>query len=421
MSTRSASVSEPSSSLNQDFWKFWIGQAISSLGSSFTLFALPLLTFKLTNSALNLAFTTVAGFLPYLLFGLLIGAWVDRVNRKRLMIATDIMRAVVIASIPLLAHFHLLSFWWIYVVTFTNTTLAIGFNAAQFAAIPSLVSRDKLVAANGHVQASTSAATIIGPFLAALLLTFIPVTALLFFDALSFLVSALFVALIKTNFNQESRPKKNIWQDIAEGVGYVLTHPVLRAIAIMMALVNLVSMTTSAQLVLFAKEQLAASDTQVALFYSAGSIGIVLFSLLAGFLRKRWPFSVVALGALTLNGLFTIALSFMHWYWAALAIWAVIPGLGMLFNINTNSLRQAIVPNNMLGRVMTVASVMAWSAIPLGTLIGGVIIDQLKNIGLVYGIIGGLTVLLPLTFAFTALGHAERYLPTAETSPSSRR
>jgi len=153
MSTRSASVSEPSSSLNQDFWKFWTGQAISSLGSSFTLFALPLLTFKLTNSALNLAFTTVAGFLPYLLFGLLIGAWVDRVNRKRLMIATDIMRAVVIASIPLLAYFNMLSFWWIYVVTFTNTTLAIGFNAAQFAAIPSLVSRDKLVASSDRLGA----------------------------------------------------------------------------------------------------------------------------------------------------------------------------------------------------------------------------------------------------------------------------
>src|SRR5713101_4031523 len=84
-----------------DFWKFWTGQTISTLGSSFTSFAFPLLIFNLTGSSLNLALTVVATVLPYLLFGLVIGAWVDRVNRKRLMVVTDLARALVIASIPL--------------------------------------------------------------------------------------------------------------------------------------------------------------------------------------------------------------------------------------------------------------------------------------------------------------------------------
>ena len=83
-----------------DFWKFWTGQTISNLGSSFTDFALPLLIFKLTGSALNLAIASATTFLPYLLFGLPIGAWVDRVDRKRLMIITDLLRALVLASIP---------------------------------------------------------------------------------------------------------------------------------------------------------------------------------------------------------------------------------------------------------------------------------------------------------------------------------
>src|ERR671939_1786747 len=89
--------------LPTDFWTFWTGQTISNLGSSFTQFALPLLIFKLTGSAINLGLATAATFLPYLLFGLLIGAWVDRVDRKRLMIVTDLARAAVIASVPLLA------------------------------------------------------------------------------------------------------------------------------------------------------------------------------------------------------------------------------------------------------------------------------------------------------------------------------
>src|SRR6478672_11580671 len=86
-----------------DFWKFWAGQTISNLGSSFTNFALPLLIFRLTGSALNLAIASASTFLPYLLFGLPIGAWVDRVDRKRLMIVTDLLRALLLASIPLLA------------------------------------------------------------------------------------------------------------------------------------------------------------------------------------------------------------------------------------------------------------------------------------------------------------------------------
>ena len=83
-----------------DFGRFWLGQTISNLGSSFTFFALPLLVFKLTGSPLNLGLTAAFEFVPYLLFGLVIGAWVDRVDRRRLMIATDLARAAVIAVIP---------------------------------------------------------------------------------------------------------------------------------------------------------------------------------------------------------------------------------------------------------------------------------------------------------------------------------
>src|SRR4030088_2238162 len=100
--------------LSNEFWKFWLGQTISNLGTSFTAFALPLMVFKLTGSALNLAITTAATYLPYLLFGLLIGASVDRVDRKRLMIFPDVARAVVIVSIPALASVDRLSVWWIY-------------------------------------------------------------------------------------------------------------------------------------------------------------------------------------------------------------------------------------------------------------------------------------------------------------------
>ena len=114
-----------------DFWKFWAGQTISQLGSSFTFFALPLVVYKLTGSSVNLAITTAAYFLPYLLFGLVIGAWVDRVDRKRLMIAVDLGRAAVIATIPLLSYLDALSVGWIYAGAFATATLTIAFDSGS--------------------------------------------------------------------------------------------------------------------------------------------------------------------------------------------------------------------------------------------------------------------------------------------------
>ena len=403
--------SAPSRRLGADFWKFWVGQTISNLGSSVTLFVLPLLVFRLTGSAFNLGISTAANFVPYLLFGLIIGAWVDRVDRKRLMIVTDIARALVLAALPLLDAFGALSVAWIYAVGFINATLTIGFDAAQFAAIPSLADQDDLVTANGRIQASYSAAMVAGPLLAGLLVAFMPLSDLMLIDAGSFVLSALSLMLIGRSFNaSERQASASIRQDIAEGLRYVLGHPVLRNISAMMALVNFVATTTYAQLVLFASDRLQASETQVGLLFSAGSAGVVVLGLAAGVLRKRWSFSTVALGALMIEGLLTIALAFTTSFAVATVLWTLISGLGILFNINTSSLRQAIVPNHMLGRVISIAGVLAWSAIPLGTLLGGYLIERTGDVALVYGGIGVLVFLIPLLFSFTALGRAERYI-----------
>ncbi|MGH2731191.1 MAG: MFS transporter [Actinomycetota bacterium] len=158
--------------LGPDFWKFWIGQTISNVGSWFTYFALPLLVYKLTGSAVSLAITTAAEFLPQLLFGLVIGALMDRVDRKRMMIITDIARALVVATIPVMDAFDALTVWWIYGVGFASATLTIFFDSGQFAAIPSLVSKDELVAANGRLMASMSAGQVLGPMFAGVLVSF---------------------------------------------------------------------------------------------------------------------------------------------------------------------------------------------------------------------------------------------------------
>lgn len=400
--------------MSADFWKFWFGQTIANLGNSVTLFASPLLIYQLTGSALNLGIASGLGMLPNLLFGLLIGAWVDRVDRKRLMICVNALQALTIASVPVLGMAGQLQVWWIYIVVFCVGLLHVCFQAAEFAAIPSLVDKGDLVTANGRIQASYSAATVVGPLLAGLLVSVMPVYDLLLIDAATLATSAVCLALIKRRFNSDGLPQRaNILADIGEGLRYVWSHPVLRNISLMMALVNLVSTTVFAQVVVFATERYGASESQVGLFYSAGSAGVVLLALTAGPLRRRLNFSVVALGALCLQGLLIVALAFTPWYWLGLPLWAVIMGLGILFNINAGSLRQSIVPSHLLGRVISVAMVIAWSANPLGALIGGLAIERTGDVALVYAAIGAIVAIIPLGFALTPLGRAEQFIPAA--------
>jgi MFS family permease len=404
--------------LPRDFWTFWTGQTISSFGSSITQFALPLLVYQLTGSALDLGIAFAAGGLPYPLFGLAIGAWTDRVDRKRLMIVTDVARAAVIGALPAAAALGVLSVAWIYVVLFVSTTLTIAFETAEFAVIPALVSKDDLVTANGRIHASFSAASIVGPLAAGALLAVTSLPLLIALDATSFAISAVSIWLVRGELHTRRAPARDLRSDIVEGLRYVLRHPVLRNISAMMALVNLIGSSMWAQIVLFAKAQYAASDAEIGLLFSAGGIGVVVLSLAAGPLRRRWSFGVVALGSLMLGGLLTVAMAVIHWYGVAVVLWALRNGLGSLFNINTGSLRQAIVPEHLLGRIRSVAAVLAWSANPLGALAGAYAIERTGDVALVYGAIGMFTFLIPMYFfLFSPLGHAERYI-AAEPRPA---
>ncbi|HEV2360402.1 MAG TPA: MFS transporter, partial [Acidimicrobiales bacterium] len=398
--------------LGADFWKFLGGQTISSLGTSFTLFALPLLIYELTGSAVDLAVAAAINMAPYLMFGLVIGAFVDRLDRRRLMIVTDVVRAGIIASIPLLASMHHLSMAWIYAVGFASTTMAIAFDAAQFAAIPSIVDKEDLVTANGRIQASYSAATVVGPLLAGSLLAVLAVHDLLLFDAASFLLSAGFLATVRRDFNGAAKPAGNkIRQDIAEGLRYIWSQPVLRTISLMMVPVNFLACSLGTQLVLFSRHVLHATNSQVGIMYSAGGAGVVVLSMAAGRLRRRFTFSQVALSSLMVQGLLVVALAATRNLWLALPIWACISGLGVLFNINTSSLRQSVVPNEMLGRVLTSARVLAWCAIPLGSVVGGLLVAATHSVSLVYATLGILTSVIAAAFVFSPLGRTQAEKP----------
>jgi MFS family permease len=410
--------------LRGDFGKFWVGQTVSNLGSSITLFALPLLVYELTGSAVNLALTMAVQFIPHLLFGLIIGAYVDRLDRKKLMIIVDLLRLVAISTIPLMAALDALTVWWIYGTGFVMSTLTIFFDASQFAAIPSLVSEKDLVTANGRIQASFAGAQIAGPLLAGLLVSMLPLSGVVLVDASTFVVSAISLVMIKKGFNlveRDTQTPSSLWSDVMEGLRYVMRNPVLRDISLMMALANLVAATIYSQVILFADVQLNASRSQTAFIYATGALGMMLFGLMAGRIRKHFSFSTVAKWALIVESCLFVVFALMTNVWIAMIVFGLMQGLSVLFNVQTSSLRQLITPNQILGRVMSVATVLAWSAIPLGSYLGGLAIEATGRPDLIYAVLGGLSLIIPLFFfTFTELKQAEKHIPVTEGEVEQR-
>ncbi|HEX8580826.1 MAG TPA: MFS transporter, partial [Acidimicrobiales bacterium] len=360
--------------------------------------------FRLTESATNLAITMAANFVPYLLFGLVLGAVVDRVDRRRMMILVELARGGVIAVLPVLYLTGDLQVGHVYAVAFVQSTLGILFDAGEFAAIPNLVGTDDLVTANGRIMATNQAGQVLGPVLAGALVAVMAPADLLLIDA------------AEAVEEREGGAVARLVADVREGLAFVWGHPVLRSISLMMALINFVAATAQTQLVLFGKTVLDLSDARVGWLFAAGSAGVVVIGLVAGAFRRRLSFPVVALGALVVSGLALSAMAYARWYPLVLVLWAAYTGFGLLLNINTGALRQAIVPNQMLGRVMSIAGVLAWSAIPLGALAGAWVIDATEDVAAVYAGIGLLTAAIAAAFALSPIRHGERYLAEAKAA-----
>jgi len=411
----------PPSRLGRDFELFFGGQLLSNMGSSVSMLLIPLIVYKLTGSALNLGITSAAEFVPYLLFGLVIGAYVDRLHRRAVMIVSDLLRAAVIASVPVLYAAGALHVWWIYVVGFLSSVLVIFFSNSESTAIPALVGRDDLVRANGRITASYSAMGVLGPLIAGAMVSVLHPAVAMSIDAASFAVSAATLALIRTSFDAApEHERRRVREDVAEGLRYVLGNPVLRSISAMMALINLFATSiVYSQTVYLAKAHLGADDGQVGLLYAAGGAGVVCTGLLAGRLRRHLSFGQAALGGLMASGAAMLLLAAVPNLWFGLAAWAAVAGCGTLLDINTMSLRQAISPPAMLGRVMSIAQVLAWSAIPLGSLAGGAAISATHRVAAVYAGCGVWQIAVAALFALGPLGHAHRY--TSAAAPTKLR
>jgi MFS family permease len=275
---------------NGDFARLWAAEATSAVGSQFTAVALPLLAaLSLGASPIAFGILAAAAGLPHLIFGLFAGAWVDRLRRP-VMLAADIARAALLATIPLAAWAGVLRIGLLIAVAFLSEIFTVFFDIAYLSYVPSLVSQDDLVEANSWLEATASSAQVIGPALGGTLVRLLAAPMALLVDALSYIVSATCLWRIGT---QEAPPERTdeamtLRAEIVQGWRAVWQSPVLRALALSSTVMNLAEFLFLSIYVLYMTRDLGMGAEAVGLVFAVGGAGALLGSVTAEFARSRW-------------------------------------------------------------------------------------------------------------------------------------
>jgi MFS family permease len=366
------------------FRRLWFGQTVSAFGSEVTTLALPLTAVLVLHaSTFQVGLLTTAGFAPFLLIGLPAGVWVDRVRRKPVMIVADVGRTLVLASIPVAYGVGVLTLAQLYLVAFIHGVATVFFDVAYFSLVPGLVGRQHVAEANAKLQASVSAAGVSGPAAAGLLIGLLSAPVAFLADAASFAVSALSLLVIRDKEPApEQAQRRRLRAEMAEGLRFVVRHPILRMTTGCSATANLFVSALLAISVVFLVRQVHVGAGTIGVLMSLGAIGGLVGALSCGVLR-RW------IGSARL-----IWLSLAVTSPFALLIPLTSPGAGLacfaagdiaitfgatVYTVQQASFRQLLTPHRLLGRMNATIRFITWAMIPLGGLIGGALGSWLGN------------------------------------------
>jgi MFS family permease len=362
--------------LGRGFWRLWSASVVSNLADGMFWVALPLLAVSLTDSPALVAGVVVASRLPWLVFALVAGALADRLDRRRTMMLVDFGRVALLGGLAVGVVSGAVTIWLIYVVAFALGVLETLFDTAAQAILPNVVPRDRLTAANGRLLAAEFTMNqFVGPplggFLAAIGLGVAFGT-----QAAGYLAAGLLIAGLAGSFRQErTGPPTRIHEEIREGISYLARHELLRVLAIVIALLNLAQGAVWAVLVLYvvAPGPMGLDEVGYGLLLTASAVGTISGTLLAGMIDRRigkpnlFVLSVVLLAA----GNLALASSTNPFFvGAVLAIGGISHGA---FNVTYQSLRQRVVPDRILGRLVATFRMLGWGALPLGALLGGIV------------------------------------------------
>lgn len=360
------------------FRLFWLARTVSVAGTAVTLVALPLLVLRLTGSALATSALAAVEVLPYFVFGLLAGAVADRTDRRRLMVGCDLAAAAALLSVPVAAAHGVLTVGQVFVVAAVVATAFVWFDGAAFGALPALVGRDRIVAANSAVWSSATVAEVLFPSVGGVLVAVVGAEYALGADSVSYLASAGLIALLPRSLRAApagERAQTRIGADIREGLAFLRGHELVRTLTLLGFGNSVTGGAVAGLLAVYATRGLglAGDDPRLGLLFTATAVGGLAASLALPWLTRRVPVGWVSIGALSANPVALLGVAAAPGLTLALPLLAVWSGASALAIVNGIAARQLVIPDRLQGRVNTTARMVAWGGTPFGAALGGVV------------------------------------------------
>jgi len=357
-----------------EFMKLWAGQTISLFGSQVSQLAIPLAAVLVLDATpAQMGLLGAFEFAPFLLLSLFAGVWVDRMYRRPVLILADVGRTLLLGSIPVAGLLGALRMEQLYVVGLLGGVLTVFFDVAYHSYLPVLVSRGQLVEGNSKLEVSRSVAQIAGPGVAGALVQLITAPMAVLVDALSFVASVISLLFIRVRepapVHQSGRKGGGIWAELHEGLAVVLENPLLRSIAACTGTSNLFGNAIQAIFVLYATRELGLQPAVVGLIYAASGPGALLGALMAGEAARRFGLGTTIIGSIAMCEAANLAVPLAHGtvpvLTAVLMLASFVSGVGNpMYNINQVSLRQAITPDRLQGRMNASMRFIVWGRSP---------------------------------------------------------
>ncbi|WP_157253026.1 MFS transporter [Nonomuraea typhae] len=349
----------------RDFAVFWGAQTFSVAGDSFALIAVPLLILKVTGSVAQMGLLTGISGAAGVLAGIFAGVLVDRLDRRKLLLASDIVRCLLYATIPL-AWLGGPQIWLLYTVLPLAAAVGMVYSVASVAALPTLVGEERVTEANGKLFATSAAAGVLGPMLAGLVAGWFGPTAAIAINAGSFAVSAAGVYLVKIPRHEVPAVREKPWRELLAGAIFLFRHRVLRVLTILLSFFIFLTLGLTDIVIFRLKEDLGQPDGVIGVVLGVGAVGNMLGAALVTRLRGRLGFGPLWIGALAMAGSAIAGIAFLGTVWGVAAIMAFYLGCVSVAGICSLSLRQQVTPAHLLGRVTSAFWTIHFSLGPLG-------------------------------------------------------
>ncbi|WP_242694436.1 MFS transporter [Pseudogracilibacillus auburnensis] len=356
--------------LNRRFMFLWLAQAASGLGSTFAAFSLSWLLYEMTGSKMAMGSIWVIFMVPSIIVQMFAGPFLDRWDRKKIMIFSEWLRAAAFIFPAIMIPMNQLEAWHLYGVAIAIGVAQPLFYPALMAYTADILPKEKLMKGNSLLEGTGQLMMLLGPALGGLLISVFG-TELVLFILIFSLGTAGFLLMMNPSIQKKQSEKKESWYvQFKEGLQFYRIYPMLLGVGIMMMIINFCTGAAQPMFLPYITDDLGGTAFQYGLFSSFFSFGMVAGSLLTGFLDEPKNRKRAMIGSLFINGVLFIGLAWTPYIWLALVISFGQGLFVIIFNINNTTLYQRRVPDHLRGRVFSVRVLLAQAGIPFGAGLG---------------------------------------------------